>query len=214
MFKNMIKKSIHKSQHCNRNWDLSKTIPQEDVDVIVESATQCPVKQNLNFYKTHVITNRDTIEKLHSHTGGANINGVPTTNPQTLANLVIAFTKDEPSMKREWTFDEKGNKVSHNDDLNAQCNEVDRTTSVGIALGYVNLTATMLGYETGCCACFDTDKVNKVLEDSVGTGEQFETMLLMGIGYPDTTRSRLEHHQDSDVKFTSLKNKREKVIHG
>ena len=49
MFNQMIKKSIHKSQHCNRNWDLSKSIPQEDIDLITESATQCPVKQNLNF---------------------------------------------------------------------------------------------------------------------------------------------------------------------
>ena len=58
MFNQMIKKSIHKSQHCNRNWDLSKTIPQEDVDLIVESATQCPVKQNLNFYKYNFIKER------------------------------------------------------------------------------------------------------------------------------------------------------------
>ena len=93
MFNQMIKKSIHKSQHCNRNWDLSKTIPQEDVDLIVESATQCPVKQNLNFYKTHVITDRDKIEKIHNATAGFFIDGVRHTNSQTLANVLLAFTR-------------------------------------------------------------------------------------------------------------------------
>ena len=89
MFKQMIKKSIHKSQHCNRNWDLSKSIPQEDVDLIVESATQCPVKQNLNYYKTHVITDRDEIEKIHDKTVGImSDNGVMLTNSQNLANLM------------------------------------------------------------------------------------------------------------------------------
>ena len=33
MFQQMLKKSIYKSQKCQRNWDLSKDIPKEDVDV-------------------------------------------------------------------------------------------------------------------------------------------------------------------------------------
>jgi hypothetical protein len=37
MFRNMLKKAIHKSQHVQRNWDLSKTIPQEDLDLIAEA---------------------------------------------------------------------------------------------------------------------------------------------------------------------------------
>ena len=64
----MIKKSIHKSQHCNRNWDLSKEMPQEDIDLITEAATQRPTKQNLNHYKTHVITDRAMIEQIEAAT--------------------------------------------------------------------------------------------------------------------------------------------------
>ena len=51
-----LKKIIHKSQHCQRNWDLSKEIPQEDMDIMLEAITQCPSKQNKAFYKVHFIT--------------------------------------------------------------------------------------------------------------------------------------------------------------
>ena len=198
MFKQMIKKSIHKSQHCNRNWDLSKDIPQEDIDLIVESATQCPAKQNLNFYKTHVITNRDKIKKIHSHTQGFELNGKFETNPQTLANLLLVFTKDHPKARRTKEEDKHGSKtVSFHD---------DRLQAKGIAVGYVNLVSTMLGYETGCCKCFNVIEVAKELN-----GE--EPVLMMGIGYPDTNRSRLEHHNDPSIKFPSFKNKRQVVIH-
>ena len=70
MFQQMLKKSIYKSQKCQRNWDLSKDIPKEDVDVILTSATQCPSKQNLPYYKVHAITDRKMIEKIHDLTEG------------------------------------------------------------------------------------------------------------------------------------------------
>ncbi len=208
----MIKKSIHKSQHCNRNWDLSKSIPQDDVDLITESATQCPVKQNLNFYKTHIITDRDKIEKIHGHTAGFFIDGVAQTNSQTLANVLIAFTQDEPTMKREWLRkdDEHGKSQKHiwNEEHEKTCNDTDRFMAVGIAIGYVNLVSTMLGYETGCCRCFDEAPIQEIIGDEHGL-----PLLLMGIGYPDPTRNRREHHTDSKTMFPSFKNRRETVIH-
>ena len=36
---------------------------------------------------------------------------------------------------------------------------VTSTQAVGIAAGYLNVTAAMLGYATGCCACGDFDKI-------------------------------------------------------
>ena len=47
MFKNMLKKAIHKSQHVQRNWDLSKSIPQEDIDLIAEAVTGAPSKHQI-----------------------------------------------------------------------------------------------------------------------------------------------------------------------
>jgi hypothetical protein len=37
-----IIKAIHRSQHTQRNYDLTKTIPIEDIKTIITSATQCP----------------------------------------------------------------------------------------------------------------------------------------------------------------------------
>ncbi len=33
--RNEIKRSIIQSQHCQRNWDLSKQIPEEDIETII-----------------------------------------------------------------------------------------------------------------------------------------------------------------------------------
>ena len=35
-FKKMLKESIHESQKCQRNWDLSKQLPEEDKKLIIE----------------------------------------------------------------------------------------------------------------------------------------------------------------------------------
>jgi nitroreductase len=218
MFKQMVRKSIHKSQHCNRNWDLTKDIPQEDIDLITEAATQCPVKQNLNYYKTHVITDRAVIQKLHDATTIMDFGDAPDfkgydgiegykdgtgpTNSQIMANLVIAFTKDEPEYIRE------PREMEDQDGGEALTYKEDRQQAVGIAAGYVNLVSTMLGYSTGCCKCFWDEKITEAL----GVDGK-DPILLMGIGIPDPTKQRQQHHVDSSFRFGSHKNMREAYTH-
>jgi len=209
-FRKMIKETIHESQKCQRNWDLSKHISEEDKQLILESATNCPSKQNLNYYKLHVIEDRGTIEKIHEKTKGfgpiyfdynpeqreenaydASKSGEMYTNSQTLAQLLLAFTKnDEGLIERE-----------NDDDY-----DEDRAMAVGIAAGYVNVVATQLGYATGCCKCMDGDEIEEILGES--------PILLMGVGVPDKTRNRREHHTE-DFVFPTLKKMKniETVIH-
>ena len=66
-----IKKAIIKSQHCQRNWDLSKDIPEDHLEILKTSITQAPSLQNVAFYKIHWIQDRETIEKVHECTHGA-----------------------------------------------------------------------------------------------------------------------------------------------
>ena len=75
----------------------------------------------------------------------------------------------------------------------------DMHTSVGIAAGYLNLTASLLGYRTGCCQCFDSDKVKEValLED--------DPLLLMGVGYHQEGVNRRKHHIRDDFLFSAKK---------
>ena len=199
-FRKMLKETIHESQKCQRNWDLEQSIADEDKQLIIESATNCPSKQNLNYYKLHVIEDRETIEKIHEKTKGfgpiyndydpelreenaydPEKTGEMYTNSQTLAQMLLAFTKNEEGLiKRE-----------EDDDW-----EEDRAMAVGIAAGYVNVIATQLGYSTGCCKCMDGSEVKDILGD--------QPILLMGVGVADKTRNRREH-QTEDFMFPTLK---------
>ena len=55
-FHKMLRESIHESQKCQRNWDLTKEIAEKDKELIVEAATNSPSKQNLNYFKLPTIT--------------------------------------------------------------------------------------------------------------------------------------------------------------
>jgi nitroreductase len=203
MIQESISKSIIKSQHCQRNWDLTKEIPQEDMSVLVTAATQCPSKQNIAYYKLHFITNRDVIERIHSYTNGFVVklgtNTEPatyTTNPQTLANLVIVF---EDYLNLSNLSDKSRNDqtraigTKEEESARSQIN-FDKHVAVGVAAGYLNLTASMLGYSTGCCSCMDHSAIKSELS------LENSPLLMMGIGFKDESRNR-RIHQNSDYVF-------------
>jgi len=226
MFRSMIKKSIHKSQHCNRNWDLTQEMPQADIDLITEAATQCPTKHNLNHYKTHVITNRDLIEQIEAATAipefGDEDNsflgfdglqgydeGFGPTNSQLSAHAVFAFVEDAPEQ-----YGEEIRNISESTKMGGKGKrspsyQVDLDQAVGIAAGYVNLVSTMMGYSTGCCKCFHPTKIDELL----GVPQGKKTVLLMGVGIADPSRQRQEHHSDASFKFGSKPNMRTFEVH-
>jgi nitroreductase len=202
-----IKKAVIRSQHCQRNWDLSKEIPQDDLDLIVHAATQCPSKQNIAFYKVHFITNRELIEKIHSKTAGFTNykTGELETNSQTLANLLIAFEEEDYFSRH------KSDSVFRNDEMltldatgkltETQLESLKRDLhmAIGIAAGYVNLTSSMLGYGTGCCACFNASEISEII------GVKNPIKLLMGVGFKDESRPRREHHSKPEFIFPTKK---------
>ena len=198
--KNMeLYKAVHSAQHCQRNFDLSKKMPTEDIKTLVTAATQCPSKQNIAFYKLHVITNRDVIDEIYGACSGTGYDGKSQpTNPQVLANLVFAFEEyanyDNNSPNRN-----PETKRADEDWAKAALNN-DRNQAVGVAAGMVNLSAAQLGYGTGCCACIlDMARLKKAI------GAKNGVLLIMGIGYRDTTRSRREHHLHENVLFKTRK---------
>jgi nitroreductase len=191
-FNRFLEKTIQKSQRCNRNWDLTKQISDKDLETMKVSVTQCSSKQNRVFYKVVYTQDRDKIEKIHELTDGFSYSYEPkltTTNSQVLANTLFAFVRDTDKHEQKRTYEEwKTNSRS----------QMDEDRSVGIAAGYLTLTANLLGYETGCCQCMDASGVAEVL------GVEEKVLLLMGVGYRDKTRSRLEHHKNPDFKFRSF----------
>ena len=197
-----VKKAIVRSQHCQRNWDLQKQIPQDDIDLIIHSVTNCPSKQNISFYKVHAITNRQVIENIHNTTSGF-LNyetGKNETNSQVLANLVLVFEVEDYMSRHAtdtvhrndemWAFDD--GKLT---DTQKKTLEKDAHMAIGVAAGYANLVSSMLNYGTGCCACFDPSEVANII------GTKNPIKLLMGIGFKDEARPRREHHSNPEFVF-------------
>ncbi len=150
-----IKKTVIRSQHVQRNWDLTKQIPEQDLELLIHAVTNCPSKQNFAFYKVHFITNREKIESIHALTEGLrNMKGEMSTNSQTLANLLVVFEDLDPSQELidKWKLRDKGN---------LETLKRDQQMAVGVAAGYLNVIASMLGYGTGCCACYNDEEVKQ-----------------------------------------------------
>lgn len=200
-----IKSAVIRSQHCQRNWDLSKTIPEDDLDLLIHAVTNCPSKQNVAYYDVHVITDRDIIETIHKATDGFitdPIVGTTTTNSQTLANVLFAFVPvDNLDVKKgEHRNSQLDNIKSGNiTEKDQKTIDRDRYTAIGIASGYLNLTASMLGYGTGCCACFNPSEIQSI----IGSNKPVE--LLMGIGFKDETKNRRLHHKTGFMFPTKTK---------
>lgn len=197
-----IEKAIHRSQHTQRNWDLSKEIPEDDLDLIITSVTQCPSKQNVAHYKVHAITNRDIIESIHNHTRGFATSYTPytaETNSQVLANLLLVFEEisvntsgDKVAVRNDETY------MMSKGELTPQAEALllrDRHMAIGIAAGYANVVSALLGYGTGCCACFDPAPIKEIL------GLDNEILLMMGIGYKDPNLNRRVHHTNHAFTF-------------
>lgn len=193
-FNRFLEKSITASQRCQRNWDLDKQIPEEDIKTMKISVTECSSKQNRVFYKAIFIQDREKIEAIHEATDGFVYDlktGASTTNPQTLANVLVAFVEDrDPSEGVRTTEEYKDGRIKGE-------YKHDSYIALGIGSAYLTLTANLLGYKTGCCQCFDVKKVGKILGDE-------KPMLLMGVGFPGKNKSRLEHHKDPNFRFPSF----------
>ncbi len=186
-------KAIHRSQHVQRNFDLSKQIPEHDIATIVTSATQCPSKQNVAFYKLHVITDRNIIGQIYTCCKASTIPD----NPQVLGNLVLVFEGYENYDKESLNINEE---IMKQDEQSLKILEQDRFTALGIATGYVNLVSSQLGYGTGCCSCIlDVPKLKSILE------LKKEPLLVMGIGYKQEGKNRRVHHLKENKVFETRK---------
>ena len=266
--KNMeLFKAIHRAQHVQRNFDLSKRMPEQDIATVVTAATQCASKQNVAFYKVHAITNRDVIEEIYEcttcssdsspeasgskyarsyYTGSSGRNGNYPENPQVLANLVLVFEEYENFKNRSdnanpqtfvaevekarplledasaWknvskkeklhamqvleVLNRQGIDVHDKDALDGYITKnrailaTDRDTALGIAAGTVNLTASQLGYGTGCCSCImDRPRMKKLL------GLEGKALLVMGVGFKKEGMNRRLHHKDDSFMFETRK---------
>ena len=193
-----IKKAVIRSQHVQRNWDLSQEMHQGDIDLLVHAATNCPSKQNFKFYDLHVITNRNSIEEIHKNTNGLGItneetgNAEFTTNSQVLEHSLFIFTDTVRSPKyiEKWK--------NHDGELEKNWIR-DQHMAIGIAAGYVNIIASQLDYRTGYCACF----INEPIQEIIGSNNSIE--LMIGVGIKDDSLDRKVHHKTGRMLHSFVK---------
>lgn len=184
--KNELISTITESQHCQRNWDLSKTIPKEDLDIFIHTVKEAPTKQNRIFYKVKFITDRDLIQKMYDTTNSFwnRDKGELITNAQTYANLLVIFIRDKDHNRNHRTLEEY---IGENEEGNFPVDPIDESKAVGVCAGYLNLVARMMGYQTGF---YDSRHRQEEFNEIVG-GQVLQSL---GIGYKNPDKVWNQHH--------------------
>ena len=59
------KQAVDNARRCQRNWDHSKSIPEEHIDHWIYLATHAPSKQDESFFDLYVLTDREKIDYLY-----------------------------------------------------------------------------------------------------------------------------------------------------
>ena len=155
--------TIENFQHCQRNWDLTKSISDETIDFLLEAGYNVPTKQNLNSFTIVCVKSRDKIKEWSTvarndddtiHWTGVEQevkNGV-LQNPQTDANLLfLFFINDHERYSQLRKEREKGT------DPNSKTWYRDKMLEVGLSASAIGIAANQLGMRTGFCGCIWKD---------------------------------------------------------
>jgi hypothetical protein len=140
--------AIDVARRCQRNWDLSKTIPEEHIDHWIYLATHAPSKQDESFFDLYVLTDREKIDYLmREHSWG--FTAFPgrdwvVRNPQMGANILFCFNRKMNEMEVR-----NHDKFGIVRDPNATSRWDNAYTAIGIASGIVAFSAAKMGYATG-----------------------------------------------------------------
>jgi len=203
---NILKQAVNTTQRAQRNYDLSKSIPQADLDTLIYAATKSPSKQNETHYSLYVFTDKNHIANIYKNTKHhavfrqQDVKAVfkeehgkfwqdekyCVTNSQILANAVFVFVDDDgPAYGGTHMLAQQNlkNKDSESRELYVE----QKNYSIGIAVGELLLTAGILGYKTGCCSAFSKQEMQNVL------GLPKLPKLIVGVGFPNQHMDRRDH---------------------
>jgi nitroreductase len=203
-----LKDLLWNSQRCQRNWDLSKSIPSDDIDTMLHAIRSAPSKQNEVHFKVFVVNDYYQRKKIydgslnfaHNADGEIDFNSDGTINykkqSQLMANTLFVFCTDKDfTFRTSESWAAKDITSAGKLDFSTDSSRNDAIQkhiryglhSIGIAVGYLLLTAHMLGYKTGVSGGFNPEPVIQVVNDK-------NPQLIVGVGYEDKFRDRREEH--------------------
>ena len=205
---NQIKQAVDTTNRAQRNYDLTKSIPQEDLDTLIYAAANSPSKQNETHYSLHVYTDQTIIKEIYNHTKKFTMirdqqdqtesfkveNDIfiqndtkSITNSQIYANALFVYVKGEGSINK-YNVQHYAAKLNPNSSA-AKAYEEQIAYSIGISVGELILTAGLLGYKTGICSALDTRPIRDIL------GIKQNPKLLVGVGIPNSQLERTQHSE-------------------
>jgi len=204
---NEIKQAVDLTNKAQRNYDLTKSIPQEDLDTLIYAAVNSPSKQNETHYSLHVYTDETIIKQIYSHTKKFTMirdkqdqdesfkveddvfiqnDAKSVTNSQIYANALFVYVAEQGDTRGSQHRAAKENPNS----TAAKVYNEQVAYSMGISVGELILSAGLLGYTTGICSALDTRPIRDIL------GIKQNPKLLVGVGVPNSQLKRTQH---SDV---------------
>lgn len=203
--KKELEHAVNITQRAQRNYDLTKNIPDDDLKTLINVAINSPSKQNETHFKLKVFTDKKIIEKIHKATkrfalftekyvdkmfkddekkGFLSNDKYNVTNSQILANVVFVYCEDEDNIRGGTHRFAKKDGASK---LVLDTLLEQKSYSMGISTGQLTLSAAMLGYRTGFCSAFDVDKLQEIISSDT------EPKLIVGIGYNNENMDRRLH---------------------
>lgn len=205
-----IKKAVDISQRAQRNYDLSKIIPENDLETLIYAAKNSPSKQNETHYYLHVYTDTNVIRKIYNCT---KLFALPSLdeaglfenrdgkfwqdedrsvyNSQILANSIFVYVEVEGQVRGGTHMLAK----EHRDSSIFELYQEQKNYSLGISIGQLILAATLLGYKTGICSAINTDDVAKILNINE------PPKVIVGVGFENIGIDRRLHAEtlNSDI---------------
>ena len=214
---------LDESQRCQRNWDLSKTIPKEDIDLMINAVKSAPSKQNEKHFQVSIITDFEQRYQIYHAThnfaygeDGVSVPRLPNgeinykRQSQLIGNVLFVFSREKNDLYRSGESHAGGPYVTEDKNVK-QAGRCDISTpelkkglqeqygrhvmiSTGVAAGYLLLTARLLGYKTGGSCGFNREATERITKVS-------HPELIIAVGFGDPTRNRREEHFEKGRLF-------------
>lgn len=212
MIKQQLITASEHAEHCQRNWDHSQSIPLEDVQALVDIATNMPSKQNVEYYQLVVSVNPQLNRLIYNLSIDPDNPKTIHRNAQLNTHAVFIWFLNKPE-KLNMTVNE--NTAGFFDDFN-----LNAKTAIGISSGAVALSACQMGYRTGFNQCFEAYKLRDLMIewgiDNLSDGKNTPELTL-GVGIPPYTDTPWNHVLDDNGELiqiidTETKNIRRDII--
>ena len=166
-----IKSAVDVTQRAQRNYDLTKYMPQEHLDTLIYAASNSPSKQNETHYRLHVYTDKEIIEQVHNSTKKFTL-GIhqaleegkgeewlyenrSVTNSQIYANVLFIYEEIRGAPRGATHL-----RAQAGDKKSQEYAAEQRYYSIGISIGELILSASLLGYKTGICSAMDDEAIS------------------------------------------------------